>query len=182
MRPLYFFAILGITIGIAAIVSVSYYYMILHYDFAIVYGDSMHPAYQQGDVVIIAKEDEFDSLKNGDVIMYHTYAFDPTWAPNVNVMHRVIGSYVYPDTGEKVLITKGDNNQDTHALIDYPICEQYYEGTVIGKIPYIALPRVLWGQSYEQLLDDEELPHWNQQQVILERSAGCTYYHDGRSQ
>jgi signal peptidase I len=169
LRPLYFFSLVGIAVALVSV------YVILHYDFAIVYGDSMFPAYQQGDIAIITKDDKFDSLKDGDVIMYHTYAFDPTWAPNVNVMHRVISSYVYPDTGEKVLITKGDNNQDTHALIDYPICEQYYEGKVVAKIPYVALPRVLWGQSYEQLLDDEELPHWNQQQVIAERTAGCMY-------
>ncbi len=172
MRPLYFFSLVGIA---AVAISVLYYVVTLNYDFAIVYGDSMFPAYQQGDVAIITKDAKFDAVKNGDVIMYHTYAFDPNWAPNVNVMHRVVDSYVYNDTGEKVFITKGDNNQDTHALIDYPICEQYYEGKVVAKIPYVALPRVLWGQNYEQLLDDEELPHWNQQQVIAERTAGCTY-------
>jgi signal peptidase I len=176
---------LFVTTGIITVVIIiPISFLLLYYDnvqFAIVYGDSMYPALLQGDAVITIKDDSkpdysFDGLKNGDIIMYHTYAFDPTWAPNVNVIHRVNGSYIYPDTGERVLITKGDNNQDTHALIDYPICEQYYEGKVVARIPFVAIPRVYWGQSYEQLLDDEQLPHWNQQQVILERSAGCTYY------
>lgn len=177
---------LAAIITIATTIVVPTTFLFLYYDsiqLAIVYGDSMYPALQQGDVVITIKDSDtpkfrFDNIQNGDVIMYHTYAFDPNWAPNVNVIHRVTGSYIYPDTGQKVYITKGDNNQDTHALIDYPICEQYYEGKVVAKIPFVALPRVLWGQDYEQLLDDEQLPHWNQQQVILERSAGCTYYDD----
>jgi hypothetical protein len=142
----------------------------------------MYPAYQEGDVAITVRDNDnpafsFDNLKNGDVITYHTYAFDPNWAPDVNVMHRVVDSYTFPDTGQKVYITKGDNNQDTHAYIDYPICEGYFRGKVVAKIPWIALPRV-WSQTYEQVVDDEQLPSYNQQQVILERTAGCKYYYN----
>jgi hypothetical protein len=45
------------------------------------------------------------------------------------------------------------------------------------EVLYAHLPRV-WSQIYEQVVDDEQLPSYNQEQIILERMAGCKYHYN----
>ena len=92
--------------------------------------NSMHPAIDKGDVVIIKKvDDNYNTIKKGDVIAFK-YS-------NVIIIHRVIN--IVRDRGEYFFYTKGDNNKDNDNFV---VKEKMIEGVVNSMIPFIGFPTV----------------------------------------
>lgn len=135
--------------------------------FHAVQGTSMTPEYQPGDLVVVVRDEPdlgFDDMKRGDVIVYHTR--DPEFVEEGSIaMHRVMGSYIEPDTSKKSLITKGDNNAIAEPLLDYPIYEEDFMGKVVAKIPWVALPKV-WIQGFNTT---DTLPTQEQMEEAFKR-------------
>jgi len=93
--------------------------------FYYVEGISMHPTIENGDLIIIDWT-RFENLKVGDIIVFKRPLL------NDKVVHRIIE--VKTVNGERVFVTKGDNNQ-----IPDPnyVKSDNYIGRYIGvRIPY----------------------------------------------
>lgn len=86
----------------------------------IVMTGSMESIINAGDVVIV-KEVEYDSLSINDIIAFRTDEECTT--------HRIVA--IKDSNGEKILITKGDNNNTEDSL---EIKEDYVEGKYIFKL------------------------------------------------
>ena len=65
--------------------------------------NSMEPTIHTGDYIMFTRVG-FDDVKTGDIIVYRSET------SNIFIVHRVIGDGVDDKTGEKFLVTKGDNN------------------------------------------------------------------------
>ena len=86
--------------------------------------DSMAPTFSAGDLILIKKTDPA-SLKEGDIITFHTI-IENQYALNT---HRI--DSIVEQNGMRSYITKGDNNDipDTHVIADGDIV-----GTYVGKV------------------------------------------------
>ena len=96
-----------------------------NYEAFIIVSESMKPEIKVGDIVIIKKTPE-NSIKEEDVITFEK--------DNEYITHRV--KAIKTQDGEKVYITKGDNNQVND------LEEVYYtqiKGVKVAQIPYIGL-------------------------------------------
>ncbi len=92
--------------------------------------DSMHPAIDKGDVVIVKKiKENYGTIEVGDVIAF-SYG-------NVIVVHRVVN--IVRDRGEYFFYTKGDNNKENDNFV---IKEGMIEGVVNTRIPFVGFPTV----------------------------------------
>lgn len=92
--------------------------------------NSMAPKIYKGDIVII-KDVDISKVKKGDVIRY---LLDGNY-----IIHRVVKINQGPK-GEKIFITKGDNNKDVDL---YPVKEFQYKGIVTHTIPYVGYPTII---------------------------------------
>lgn len=100
--------------------------------------NSMNPVFYRGDMVVIQKRHAMD-IRIGDILQYET--------PGKTVTHRVIAMDKSPDnSGEKVFITKGDNNPNPDSALVY---EKQVTGVVKARIPYIGYPTV-WLRSLKR--------------------------------
>lgn len=140
--------------------------------FHAVQGTSMSPEYRPGDLVIAVRDEPnmgFDDFKKGDVIVFETH--DPEFQPHNTTIHRVMGSYIEPDTGGiiKSLITKGDNNAIAEPLLDYPIYEEDVLGKVVLKVPWVALPRT-WIQGGASFNTTDTLPTQQQMEEAFDNN------------
>ena len=90
----------------------------------IVETDSMTPTFCSGDMIVIKKTDPA-SLKEGDIITFHTI-IDNQYALNT---HRI--DSIVEQNGTRSYITKGDNNDmpDMHVIADGDIVGKY-----VGKV------------------------------------------------
>jgi len=98
--------------------------------------NSMHPAINKGDAVIMKKVTDKTKIKKGDIIAY-------TNDENGRVIiHRV--QEVSKTNGKESYVTKGDanNSADTNVVF-----KSHVKGVVKVKIPYIAYPTV-WISEY----------------------------------
>ena len=86
--------------------------------------DSMAPTFSAGDLILIKKTDPA-SLKEGDIITFHTI-IENQYALNT---HRI--DSIVEQNGMRSYITKGDNNDipDTHVIADGDIVGKY-----VGKV------------------------------------------------
>ncbi len=90
-------------------------------------GISMHPTLENGDLIIIVRT-PFDNLKIGDIIVYYSHIY------NFRIVHRIIEISNY--NGDKILITKGDNNLGPDPSY---ITRDDYVGKYTGiRIPYVG--------------------------------------------
>jgi len=90
-------------------------------------GISMHPTLENGDLIIIDRT-AFDSLKTGDIIVYYSQVY------NFRIVHRIID--IRTNGGDKILITKGDNNFGPDPS---SITKDDYVGKYIGiRVPYVG--------------------------------------------
>ena len=94
---------------------------------------SMTPNINKGDVVIIEKNRNFETLEEGQVIAYKK--------GNIIVVHRLTKKIMVD--GSFYFYTKGDANDDVD---NYEITEDMFIGIVNRKIPYIGYPTV-WVNS-----------------------------------
>ena len=90
---------------------------------------SMMPAINKGDAVILRKVSKDNKLKKGDVIAFQR--------GNKIVVHRI--AEVTKNSGERVYVTKGDANNGVDSSVVYP---KQVRGILRVKIPYIAYPTV----------------------------------------
>jgi len=89
----------------------------------------MLPVIQIGDVVIV-KKIPAEQVQVGDIIQFKT--------ENIRVAHRVID--IREENHQKVLITKGDNNQ---AVDSDPVLPEQVVGRVVAIIPKIGWPSMI---------------------------------------
>lgn len=93
--------------------------------FFYVEGPSMHPTLENGDLIIIDRT-SFDNLKINDIIIFNSPVY------NFRIVHRIID--IRSSSGERVLITQGDNN---HVPDPSFVQEKNYVAKYIGiRIPY----------------------------------------------
>jgi len=97
--------------------------------FYTVVSGSMIPTLNIGDIVIVKDSNTFNEVKEGDIIVFRS----PLEQDKV-IVHRVIRVLV--DGGEKMLITKGDNNFSPDP---WRIGKDQYVGKVIYSIPYLGI-------------------------------------------
>ena len=90
---------------------------------------SMHPVINKGDVVIIKKIDNYDTLKKGDVIAFHYN--------NVMIVHRIIN--IVEDRNDMYFYTKGDANEEDD---NFAIKKNMIVGVVNTRIPFVGVPTV----------------------------------------
>lgn len=93
-----------------------------------VQSESMAPAFDQDDLIIIKKCDP-STLEVGDIVTFHAI-IDNQYALNT---HRIIS--INEVNGLNSYTTKGDNNElaDQHVIADGDIVGKY-----VGKIPYMG--------------------------------------------
>lgn len=113
--------------------------------------DSMAPTFSAGDLILIKKTDPA-SLKEGDIITFHTI-IENQYALNT---HRI--DSIVEQNGMRSYITKGDNNDipDTHVIADGDIVGKYvgkvsglgkvmkFLSSSIGFLVVIVLPLLLF--------------------------------------
>jgi len=102
--------------------------------FYVVSSGSMIPALNINDVLIVKDgySNSFDSLKIGDVIVFHAAAEDRV------IVHRV--AEIQTGThGERIITTKGDANDASIPGVDNPIRISQYIGKVVYVIPGLGL-------------------------------------------
>lgn len=94
--------------------------------------DSMVPAFERGDVVVIRKlkTSESELLKKNDVLQYEL--------DGRNIVHRIV-RIKEDDKGQRTFITKGDNN---NAPDIKQVSESQIRGVVKYVIPKIGYPSV----------------------------------------
>lgn len=115
---------------IMTIVTVYFTSGYFHYYAIAIASGSMSPKIEKGDVVVIEKmDDNFESLKKGQVIAFKYN--------DVMVVHRLID--VKKENGEYYFYTKGDANAEPD---NYFLTEEMIIGSVNIRIPFIGLPTV----------------------------------------
>jgi len=92
--------------------------------------NSMYPEIKVGNLVIIEKCSK-DQINENDIIQFRVQ--------NKVIVHRIV-QIDYNEKGERIYITKGDNNEavDETKIKDYNII-----GKVVGNIRYLGWPSVL---------------------------------------
>lgn len=92
--------------------------------------NSMQPALNKGDAVIIDKKIPEEEIKEDDII---SFSYNGR-----NTIHRI--TRIEEKDGIKIYHTKGDNNNAEDSNV---ITYEYINGKVVIKIPYIGYPSVM---------------------------------------
>lgn len=95
----------------------------------VIVSGSMEPLIKIRDAVVI-KRTTIDNIKEGDVVTYR--ALDEAYY-GILITHRVVA--VQEENGEKVFITKGDNNE---TIDRSPVKFDQIQGKVVMRIPKIG--------------------------------------------
>lgn len=103
-----------------------------YYAVAIATG-SMKPNINKGDVVIIEKTSNYESIKVGNVL---AYKYD-----DKIIVHRIIN--IIEEKGKYYFYTKGDNNNSEDNFVIY---EDMIVGVVNIKLPFIGYPTVWFNE------------------------------------
>lgn len=90
--------------------------------------NSMAPKYSPGTFMVM-KPVSFDELKYGDIVTFQLHS----GRPEVET-HRIVG-FGAIQSGEKTLITKGDNNGANDAD---PVRELQVKGKLLYAVPYVG--------------------------------------------
>lgn len=98
---------------------------------------SMSPAIKRGDIVIVKKTKDYESIKVGQVFAYDYH--------NVLVVHRVSKKIKVDD--EYYFYSIGDANEEED---NYKIEQDMIEGVVTVRIPYLGLPTVWLNEMWEE--------------------------------
>lgn len=96
---------------------------------SVIVSGSMLPIIKVGDVIIVQKITAAE-VQTGDIIQFKT--------ENIRVAHRVID--IREENKQRVLVTKGDNNQSADTD---PVLPEQVAGRVIGIIPKIGWPSMI---------------------------------------
>ena len=129
-----------ISLGIATLVVIILVYFSSgyfdYYAVAIATG-SMSPSINRGDVVIIKKTDDIESIEVGEVLVYDYH--------NHLIVHRLINKIKVED--KYYFYTKGDANKDEDS---YVVEQEMVIGTTNVRIPYLGLPTVWLNELREE--------------------------------
>lgn len=108
----------------------------------VIASDSMAPKIRKGDVVIVFDKD-VRNVQVGEVIKYKMDGY--------YVIHRVkeIQEGV---NGEKIFITKGDNNNDIDL---FPVEEKQFDGVIRMKIPFVGYPTLILNKLLHTDVEDK---------------------------
>jgi signal peptidase len=112
--------------------------------FYVVASDSMVPKLNIGDLLLVqhtsgSSASSFDSLKKGDIIVFKSPGIVEDLGQREIIVHRVAQIYVDSNNGERIIRTKGDANDASIPLVDYPIRESNYIGKVVYVLPGVGL-------------------------------------------
>ena len=107
-----------------------------YYTIAIASG-SMSPAIEKGDIVVVKKTNDYESINNGDVIVYDYH--------DHLIVHRLVKKVKVE--GKYYFYSKGDANKDED---NYVIEEDMIIGTAKTRIPYLGLPTVWLNELREE--------------------------------
>jgi signal peptidase len=91
---------------------------------------SMEPMIKPGDVILVKKNIDKDSLKEGDIIQFRS--------DNILISHRIIENV--EENGEKGYRTKGDNNSVQDGELVMP---EQVKGVVVKVVPKVGWPTLL---------------------------------------
>ena len=129
-----------ISLGVAALIIMTLVYFssgyFKYYAIAIATG-SMSPNINVGDVVIIKKTKDFESINPGDIIVYDYH--------DHLIVHRLVNKLKVD--GKYYFYTKGDANKDEDG---YAVEEEMVIGTTNIRIPYLGLPTVWLNELREE--------------------------------
>ncbi|MEM3710379.1 MAG: signal peptidase I [Nitrososphaerales archaeon] len=107
--------------------------------------NSMAPTLNVGDYIVV-KAEPFDNLNLGDIIVFYS-----PWNPNDIIVHRIYDIRIY--NGQKVLITKGDNNYTNPYPDPWYVTQEHYIGKYTGfKIPYLGYLALLFPYPVNYIL------------------------------
>jgi signal peptidase I len=98
---------------------------------------SMAPTYPPGTFLVV-KPTEFDQLQTGDVVTFQM----ESGRPDV-ITHRIIG-FTADQTGDRLLLTQGDNNDIADAN---PVREIQVRGKLFYAVPYVGFLANALGQT-----------------------------------
>lgn len=106
---------------------------VFEYKPVVIVSNSMQPVYSRGAVVVVRKGVDSMDIQVGDIIQYRHKQNSEM------ITHRVVEIQPAADTsGERVFITKGDNNQS----LDTPVAEAQLSGVVKAQIPLLGYPTI----------------------------------------
>ncbi|WP_337861595.1 signal peptidase I [Nitrososphaera sp.] len=98
--------------------------------FYVVSSQSMVPALQVNDVLVVRDGGSWEQLKIGDIIVFNR----PDGEDRV-IVHRVAEINDRGGDGERIIRTKGDANPASIPGTDYPITKENYIGKVVYVMP-----------------------------------------------
>jgi signal peptidase I len=133
------FCLVGILCAIATLST--YFAFLSNVSFLVVVSESMEPALNTGDIVIIGQSNNayssFKDVKVGDIIAFEEPEKTES-GRNKIIVHRVVhisdSSY-----GDRIVKTKGDAIPYPIQFVDFPITNNDYVGRVDYIIPYLGL-------------------------------------------
>jgi signal peptidase len=127
--------IIVFVLGVLIIVSL-YHYFETEFDnplpFFVIYSDTMTPALNVNDLIIIGDGNMFNSTHVGDIIVFNK----PAGEDRV-IVHRI--SEITSENGKRVIITKGDASPVSIPGVDFPINSQNFIGMVKFVIPKVGI-------------------------------------------
>ncbi|KAL2916882.1 Signal peptidase complex catalytic subunit [Polyrhizophydium stewartii] len=106
----------------------------------VVISESMEPAFQRGDLLVLSMWSRPISV--GDICVYKRRS-DPSGIP---IVHRIVHTHKGPN-GKRMMLTKGDNNPGNDRGL-YDAGQQWLEeddivGRVAGHLPYVGMFTIL---------------------------------------
>jgi signal peptidase len=126
--------IIVFVLGVLIIVSL-YHYLETEFEnplpFFVIYSDTMTPALDINDLIIVGDGNMFNNTNVGDIIIFKK----PAGEDRI-IVHRI--TEITSENGKRVIITKGDASPVSIPGVDFPVNSQNFIGRVKFVIPQIG--------------------------------------------
>lgn len=127
--------IIVFVLGVLIIVSL-YHYLETELDnslpFFVIYSDTMTPALEINDLIIVGDGHMFNNTNVGDIIVFKK----PAGEDRI-IVHRI--TEITSENGRRVIITKGDASPVSIPGVDFPVNSHNFIGRVKFAIPEIGV-------------------------------------------
>ena len=127
--------IIVFVLGVVIIVSL-YHYLETELEnplpFFVIYSDSMTPALEINDLIIVGDGHMFNNTNVGDIIVFKK----PAGEDRI-IVHRI--TEITSENGRRVIITKGDASPVSIPGVDFPVNSHNFIGRVKFAIPEIGV-------------------------------------------
>ncbi|HEX5920423.1 MAG TPA: signal peptidase I [Nitrososphaeraceae archaeon] len=127
--------IIVFVLGVLIIVSL-YHYFETELDnplpFFVIYSDTMTPALEINDLIIVGDGHMFNNTNVGDIIVFKK----PAGEDRI-IVHRI--TEITSENGRRVIITKGDASPVSIPGVDFPVNSHNFIGRVKFAIPEIGI-------------------------------------------